>query len=486
MDTVTLPFTEWLPDQAPIDIGGINDVENVYSRANGYSPWRDLVDFSNALSTRCIGGLATRDSDGSVNLFSGTATRLYSLNTTASTWTDVSKSASDYAVPSLEFWGMGQFGANIIAVNLANNPQKFVLGSSSEFADLGGSPPKARHIGIVRDFVVLGNTDNATNEVHWSGFNNSESWTVGTSQSDRQSFPDSGQVQAVVGGEVGYVILETSIRRMTYVGGDIIFQFDEIERDRGTQSPKSVVRYGAGFFYFGRDGFYYFNGQASEPIGSDKVDAWFLAHADPGYLQSIVGAYDPIRRLVIWTFISTSSPGTHDMMIAYSITSRRWTKITQPVEFLLQTVSTGYTLEGLDAISSSIDALGNSLDSPVYVGGALAFTGFGTDHIAGQFNGAPLAATVATQEKNQYQGGFLFLNAAIPIVDSTAAQVAIGSRSRFGDSISYSAASSMQANGVCPLRARGRMFFGEMTIPAGSEWTFAEGITFSMRADGMR
>lgn len=489
MDPVTLPFIDWMPDLAPIDLGGINDVDGAYPKQNSYSPWRSLVNFSDALNSACIGAMAARDVDGNTSLFGATTTKLYIFSNSASTWTDATRTLSAYAVPTNEFWGLAQFGANVIAVNITDPPQKYVLGSSTQFEALGGSPPSARHIAIVRDFVVFGNLTGGANEVQWSGFNNSESWTAGVNQSDTQEFFDVGQVQAVVGGEVGFVVCEQAISRMTYVGGDVIFQFDQLEYGRGTQAPRSVIRYTAGFFYYGRDGFYYFNGQSSEPIGNEKVDRWFKDNADPAYLATIVGAYDPLRKLIMWTFASISAPaGVHDMLIFYNpnVQGGKWSKATQSLEYIAQTTSPGYTLEGLDTVSSSLDALTVSLDSPQWAGGNLSFIGFGTDHKAGTFSGATLALTLTTQEKNQYQGGFLFVSEGTPIVDSSSATITMATRSRFADSISYTSAYSMMSNGVVPVRARGRTFFGKMSIAAGTEWTHAEGITFKCRPDGLR
>lgn len=52
--------------------------------------------------------------------------------------------------------------------------------AGNTFADLAGSPPKARRITVVGDFIVMGNLDEGgtqyPNRVRWSGFNNSEAW----------------------------------------------------------------------------------------------------------------------------------------------------------------------------------------------------------------------------------------------------------------------------------------------------------------------
>lgn len=487
MQRITLPFSDWTPDIAPIDVGGIYDVLNVYPRAASYSPWRSMVAFSDAIDSTCLGALAARDTDGNTYFFAGTTTKLYLLGNSDAQWDDVSRSGSAYAVPSLEYWGFAQFGDNVIAVNGGDAPQKYVIGTSTEFEALAGSPPTGSHIGIVRDFVVIGNLSTGRNKIQWSGFNNSESWTIGTAQSDSQEFPDGGSVQGIVGGEVGYIIQEQSIRRMTYVGGDVVFLFDEIERDRGTQAPKSIVRYGNGFFYYGRDGFYFFNGAQSQPIGSEKIDAWFAGNADQAFLRNVIGAYDPIKRLVIWSFISTeSSTSVHDGLLIYSPSSNKWTPVDQGAEYLVQLTSPGYTLETLDTVGTNIDAFTVTLDSPLWAGGALSLAGFNSLHKACGFSGPTLEATITTKERQIYEGRFGFINAVLPIIDTEDATASVGSRSRFADSISYTTPSAMQVNGICPVRARGRSAFVKIQVPAGSEWTHGEGAAIECREDGRR
>jgi hypothetical protein len=129
----------------------------------------------------------------------------------------------------------------MIATNGADAPQVVTLGAptSRHSPDL---PPKARHIAVVRDFVVLGNVDDGTarpNRVAWSAINNSADWAVSAStQSDIQDLQgDGGWVQKVVGGEYGLVFQERAVWKMTYIGSPVIFQFDLIERSRGALPP---------------------------------------------------------------------------------------------------------------------------------------------------------------------------------------------------------------------------------------------------------
>jgi hypothetical protein len=94
---------------------------------------------------RCRGHFYARKTDGSIVVFAGTSTRLFKLNNTDFSWTDVSKGGLAYpALSSFEHWQFAQFGNFVVAVQANTVPQVFDISSGSAFADLGGSPPQAR------------------------------------------------------------------------------------------------------------------------------------------------------------------------------------------------------------------------------------------------------------------------------------------------------------------------------------------------------
>jgi hypothetical protein len=484
--SIILPFVDWTPDLAPIEGPGLFDILNVYPIGNGYRPFQSIGAFTDALTARCQGAFAAKDDSANAANFAGDATKLYRLGSD-NNWDDVSRSASAYATGVDEYWSFAQFGSNIIAVNGFDAPQKFVVGTSTEFEALAGSPPTARYIAVVRDFVLLGNLSTSAAKVQWSAFNNSEGWTIGVDQSDEQEFPDGGWVQGVVGGEVGYVIQERSIRRLTYVGGDIIFQIDEVEKLRGTRAPKSIVQVGGTFFYLGQDGFYWFTGEGSKPVGAEKVDRWFYENVDQGYLYRVVGAADPSRRVVVWAFPSAGTiDGTPDTIIGYRWDIDRWFRISASVDYIHQATTQGYTLEGLDAVSSSIDTLQASLDSSLWVGGALGLAAFGPSFKMGYFDGENMAATLSTQEKTLAGGKIAKISNSMPVVDTDLATVSLGLRDRAADSVSYTDEAPMETTGYCSVRGTGRFCSARVSIPAGADWKYAQAVQVEARPVGVR
>ena len=252
-----IPFGELAPDVADLNADVARAAINVLPGVNSYLPLKDLSVASDALTGDCVGAVVTKDNSGNNYIYAGDSTKLYNIS--GVTVTDYSQ-AGNYT-DNAEKWNFAKWGNKIIASKYGEIPQVITLGGTV-FADLAGTPPQARSISTVRDFVVLGNTldgtDGAvTNRLWWSGFNDEEQWTSGTNQSDFQDLQGGGgAIQRIIGGEYGIVFQVNSIWRMTYVGTPLVFQLDEIEPKKGTPAPGSVVQHGVDIYYLGQDGFY--------------------------------------------------------------------------------------------------------------------------------------------------------------------------------------------------------------------------------------
>ena len=172
-----IQFGPWLPDQPDYSNPGVTRAENVVPAAMGYRSLPEFVAYSDEASGNINGVFAAKDNDGNVKLFAGDNSKLYELDTTDSSLDNISKAGNYTLTTPKDRWRFAQFGKDVIAVGgLANPVQKYTLGTSSLFADLGGSPPDADFVTVVRDFVWLGRAEDGSGNrvpyrVHWSGFN---------------------------------------------------------------------------------------------------------------------------------------------------------------------------------------------------------------------------------------------------------------------------------------------------------------------------
>ena len=167
-----VPFGEWLPDQPEHLNPGANVAKNVYYALQGYKPFKSLVPYSsNTISANARGGGSFRDNTNTVYNFVATNTNIYQLD--SGTFTS---RKSGLTGSNTDFWTFTQYGNYIIASNGVDTPQYYLMGTSTNFANLSaiatdGTPPLFRMSGVVRDFLVVGNIANATNRIQWSGIN---------------------------------------------------------------------------------------------------------------------------------------------------------------------------------------------------------------------------------------------------------------------------------------------------------------------------
>lgn len=477
-----IPFAEWLPDLPDFANPGALTANNVISQGGAYRPLGGLSAASAALDARPRGAIASTDSDSNAYVYAGDATKLYEVR--RATVTDVSK-AGGYSNGSLDNWEFTSYGETVIATNYQDPVQSITAGGAN-FADLITSTrkPKARRIATVRDFVVLGNTNDTTdgakqNRVWWSALDDPTDFDPATTTlSDYQDIPDGGAVMAVVGGvEYGVILMERTIQRMTFTGGASIFRFDTVDRHRGTPIPRAVIGHGRHVFFISEEGFLVFDGTTSQPIGHNKVDRFFWDNFDQTYLHRVSAGVDKVNKLIIWAYSDTNATdGVPNKLLIYNWADNRWTDADVDLELIFSALTQAYTLEELDEVSTDLDALGASLDSSEWKGGALRFAAFNTDDKLSYFTGSNLEATIDTGEKQLAPGFRSIVHGCRPLVDGGTPTTAIGHRSNLQDSVTFDTAAAINAIGKSVVRRNSRYHRFRVTVPAASTWTHAQGV----------
>jgi hypothetical protein len=487
-----LPFPEYRPDIADYRSTTTKTASNVVARGDGYGPFKDHVALTSALPAACRGFFYARKTDGSVAIFAGTSTKLYLLDNTDFTWDDVSQGAGSYsALANNAHWQFAQFGNYVIAVQANVAPQVYEIGTSSAFADLSGSPPQAAYISIVGRFVVLSGLLNNAYRIQWSGLNAVTTWTSGTNSSDYQDFPDGGIVRGVAGGEFGVVFQETAMRRMTYVpGSPVIFNIERITEDKGLLAPYSLIRAGDRIFFLASQGF---QGMVStgvpEPIGKERVDRTFFDDYDSGNLQLIIGAADPQESRVYWAYKSADSgvAGLYDKIISFDYALNRWGGvISSSGEYISSLARPGTTLEGLDSISGSLDALPyDSLDD-ISSAALSKVSAFDEEHKLGFFTGDNLEATIDTSEQTLDDNRRVRVRGFRPITDAGTCYGAIMTRETVQATATSSTEQVVDSRGVCPANVSTRLARARLRIPSAQTWTYALGVEPEFRREGKR
>jgi hypothetical protein len=466
-----ITFGEWLPDQPSIT-GALVKAENVYSRAIGYGGIPSVVDYTQAASEPLNNVVAGKNPDGSTTIFAGSQTNLYKLDSTDMSLDDVS--GATYATPTDQRWRFTQFGNRVIAANGADKLQGWLLGTSTAWADLAADAPTSRFVTVVRDFVVTGHVSASLPfRVKWSALNDETSWAdSATTQSDFQEIPDGGSIVGVTGGEYGLILMDRSIYRMTYVGSPLVFQFDNISRNLGCYEANSVIQYQGLTFFLADDGFYACDGQNVVSIGGEKVDRFFFSDVDEEYLFNMSAAIDPIKNLVIWAYPHKGQGGNVSRLLIYNFQTKKWSSGVTDVDRIASSSSPSTTLEGLDVISSSIDALGTSFDSRIWLGGKLLFAGVRGNKVV-TFTGANSTATIQTGELS-LENRKTAITMVQPIVDNGSCNVAVFSRDLLNTQVVFGSTTAADSENRVSLRSMGR-FHRLQFNPTGANWDTAIG-----------
>lgn len=472
-------FGEYLPDLPPLENPGLILAQNVLPGNTSYLPVPAATDYSDdTLDGRPQGAFSARDNTNN-NIpytFVGTADKLYQF--TSTTFTDVTRLSGPYNTDADDIWDFTQWGNDIIATNFTDNIQTLTLGGLN-FADLGGSPPKARYVATVGNFLVVGNTWDASDgyqpqRVRWAGIGTTTSWTVSaTTQADFQDLRNNGgYIQRIVGGEYAIIFQESAITRMSYVGAPLIFQMDLIESNRGTIAPASVIKIGNNIAFLDDDGFYVFDGNQSIPISDGKIVDTFFADLDITYVTNISVALYPSLNVIVWSYpsINATPAGINDKVLFYNYSPRsktRWAFANVNNYLVLNPVSKAYTLDGLDAVSTNLDTLPFSLDSRVWMGNLNLMGSIGSDFKLQLWNGAPLDAALATGEgwlKEPRRTMVTLIRPHIDLNNTGTVMVQVGSRDLESATISYNTTASLNIYGFAPVRVNARFLSAKFLL----------------------
>lgn len=492
---IRMPVAEWSPDSPDLDGSTSVQCQNVLPLTpESYGPLPQPQIFSSALSKRCQGFYGGLDKSGAVHDFAGDANDLYKLvSANNGAWQNASKSPAAYGISANDMWRFVFMKGLVLACNIADPIQKFAIDSDTAFADLSGTPPNAKHMAVISNFLMLGNTNDGTNGQQpqwtwWSAFNDPTNWPTpgGGPAAQVQSgnnplYGEGGEIQAVIGNlgtADGAVFQEHAVFRVMYVGPPNVFDMRAAEGVKGTPAPYSVVQLGAVVYYYGEDGFYVFDGTSSQPIGALKVDAFMKANLDANYVRRIVGAVDPKNKLIAWAVpLTGNSSGVPNAVLFYNYQINRWAIAYITVETVGRMLSFQYTLDQLYTVFGyTIDSIPYGLDSPAWVGSQLILACFDSAHKMNLFNGNPMAATITTGEIEPIRGRTTLFDNVRPVIAGANPSVALGVRDRQGDSPVFGAAVATNDVGECPQGVSGRYGRAQIIIPAGVAWTHAMGV----------
>jgi hypothetical protein len=373
-DMVDIPFGEWLPSQPDFRNPGCVQALNVIPSAGGYSPLLGLSNTGATVTGTAVAG-AQNFIDNASNpvIVGGVGTRLFTVRgTTVVQTTGLTTSALA--------WDFAKFNDFVVATDINNSPQYLTdIDTDDTWGALTGSPPNARYVAAISNFLMLGNISGSPYRIQWSSYNSpTASWAA--DRLSQAGFADLatefGAVQRIVGGRFGVVFQERGIHRLNYVGPPLVWSADVISKDRGTTAPFSVVNIGYLTYFLAQDGFYVTDGSSVQPIGNRRVDRWFFDNVDQAHLNATQGAVDWLNQCIVWSFRDTTGSARNRLLI-YSWSEDRWSNAELTTGWIADTNVAAVTLEGVDTLyPSGIDSVDVSLDGGTFRAGANVLSAF--------------------------------------------------------------------------------------------------------------
>lgn len=436
-------FSAWLPDQ-PRYRNPCIVARNVRPKTNGYGPFPKPRVITDALPSEPVGAYSFKRVGGTREEFAGTDSKLFRKSGTS--WTDVSL-AGDYS--SSPQWRFALYGSRLVATNGVDNPQKFDLGTDTDFSDLAGAPIHTYPI-VIRDVLVAVDVEDGSSfEIKWSGVNDSEKWTADCGGGS-QNVPDGGPVVGGTGGEFGIILQEFGLTRMNFVGGDLRFTFDKIEGAIGCISADSIVQHKGRTFYLSDEGFQVFGGSESQNISDEQCTDFFFDAVELDNISDVRGALDPRNSMAIWRYPTDGA----SKFIGFDYRLGQWSESDADVKVL-------HT-----AVTSDGEVL----------------AGFDTNNRLVYFDGDPMPATLETGEMQLARDRSAFVRAVRGLVDG-AHDVSVTSKNGLLED-EKSVSGSASAHGKVSLRSEGA--YHRFILEPTSDWSEAVGVDVDAVPAGRR
>lgn len=423
------------------------------------------------------------------------------------TTTVISTDAVTYHATAYNPWTLLGFGANSVLATSGDDPvQVMNLDTDNQFFDLNANRcPFAKYFCVARNFLILAHVTECSDgllypqRLHWSAIADAGTWPdLGSAeaaqlQSDAQDLrSDLGHIRGIGSNLQNadfLVLMDQGIYVGRYVGSPVIWDLQVVQGGSGCQVPRSLVINHGIAYYLSTEGFVAFDGAQQVPIGQNKIDQFLFNDpddgADPNYLYLVQGSAHPTLRLIMWAYCGPDSNGVPNRILIYHTQLHRWTIARTDVAWLGRGLTTGFGMDSVDSLGNA-DTITPSFDDPYWSGGAPYLLAFDENFQVCSFSGPNLQAVIETQEAQPTAAKRSRLTSVRPLVDGSASSVAIGSRNRLEDAVTYAPDVSTNVWGETPQRVDARYLRGRVTIPAAAVWSHAEGVEVSFAPSSYR
>lgn len=505
-------YGEWTPDiYSVLAPQNLQVAKNILPKTGGYVPMPGLSNLNaEVLPFAPKGAIRAKNDDGTNAFFAAVEDtgvgqnnmELYQFKPTdigggviEDRWVDVSN-ATKYLSLLARRAELVQFGTSVFCASYVNDTQVLDMARDTTFSRVSKTTPRASHAAVAENFLWLGDlftsdVGGARNAVQWSAVNDPYNFPLpGTDASTavlagRQTFEgDGGNVQSIIAGsEVVAIFQEEAIWRADFVGGDIVWDFNNVEENIGVLIKGAAVAFQRFVFFISEDGFRIFDYTSSSNIGKDRVNQWFFDNYDDDFPDSVSLARDPGNTQIRVSFAANGNSGVPNRVIVYDWVLDKFTYGEVEVHSMIGAGAVPASLDSAD-VALDKDTLEDDLTPGDLDYGILSFDdrqsgtakrvigGFDSTFRLATFNGTNLAGVMETGDLELAPDRHAFLNGVQGHMRGTGITMQCAVIDDFENpepaGIDFGAEVKQEKNGLFPFRLEGR--YHRFRVNLGSQW----------------
>lgn len=394
-----IPLVGFAPDVDPFTPGVITACDDMVPVMDGFKSAPSPLSIGvTALAAACLGAAQVIKLDGSRRLFAGTSAALYEWS--GSSWTDRSDTGG-YSLGASEQWHFVQWGDVTIACG--GTGETLQQSTTGAFSAISGAP-SAVCMDATQGFVMVGNYDDGSAYADgWKccALYDYTDWTddIDTQAASGRLIETQGAIVAIkaLGGDfVAYKAGSMFLGQ--FVGGSQVWQWRLVSSEIGAPGPGAVVQVDSLHIFMGSQDFYAFDGSRPVPIGAGIREWFFRTQLDPVYKGKVKSLHDKDGGIVYFFYPSRSQgSGTLDSWVAYNYRVQKWGYGSLNIECTIDWKSGGYTMNGLDSLAATMDALPQiPFDDPFWSSSRSIPAIINTSHVVQTWNGSSSGMSITT------------------------------------------------------------------------------------------
>lgn len=460
------PWGPWRPDVGGPDKPFCETAQGVVPQAAGsgvgYGPFPQLITTTGAeaLSGAPRGAIALQKFGGDWAVFAATGTTIEALDSSFQ-WSDVETGRT--VTPSDDV-ALLHYGSYLLNSDTTDGFKAYNVESPAGNNAVSGAPA-ARALASCQNVVFAFDCNGNNRRMQSCRQGDFTAWTGGGA--DGKTFEDGG---ALIGGrdlQNGAMIItqESAIRLVQFGVGPTLYGISKIADQRGCVADRTLVTFDGSAYWWDTDGPWQFTmGSKPIPIGAEKVNRWFDANIGPSNYQYLQGTVDPARSLVIWRVDATYA-------VAYNWMIKEWSVLPMLTSALTRLATPAVAI---DSVSDTINSVELAINARFWQGGVTGLGALDASYKFATFSGTPMAALLQSAKVSADSGPLI--KWVKPVSDASNSTLAVGTGASLHGGVTFASGVAKGSHGWTQQRARARVLAFRESIPAGADWTYANGV----------